>query len=261
MSAITIIRHSAGNALADLRATYTWKTWTFGWLGRMLAQVTFFTYLGQAVGGGQTGFLVIGNAVMTSVIEVLSVVASTTWERMTGTLVLLAAAPARPLWVFFGRSVQWPISGSGTSLVALFGLGPLFGVHWPVWQIAPVVALVLLNAFATYCFGLFLAALVLNAPGVRNLVSQSAYLLMMAICGVQIPLDRWPAAVGVIARGLPLTHGLAAIRAVAADGAPATVLAELGWTVLTGAAWLAAAYVAFDKFMDRAKRSGAADHF
>ena len=36
---LRIIGYSAANAYADLRAIYTWKTWTVCWLGRMLAQV------------------------------------------------------------------------------------------------------------------------------------------------------------------------------------------------------------------------------
>ncbi|MGW0522978.1 hypothetical protein [Crossiella sp. NPDC003009] len=48
--------------MADLRATYTWTSWTVGWLGRMLAQVTFFASVGLLLGSPeQTRFLVIGN--------------------------------------------------------------------------------------------------------------------------------------------------------------------------------------------------------
>lgn len=42
-----VVRAAAANALADFRATYTWYSWTFGWLGRMLCQVTFFALIGS----------------------------------------------------------------------------------------------------------------------------------------------------------------------------------------------------------------------
>ncbi|SES37290.1 ABC-2 type transport system permease protein [Lentzea xinjiangensis] len=81
-----------------------WKAWTFGLLVRMLAQVAFFSLIGVVVGADAGGmrFLVIGNAIMTCVIESTMVVASSSWERFAGTLPLLVAAPARLLWVFVG---------------------------------------------------------------------------------------------------------------------------------------------------------------
>ncbi|MGW7531116.1 ABC transporter permease [Amycolatopsis sp. NPDC054798] len=256
MRPLGIIKHSAANAFADMRVIYTWQTWLFGWLGRMLAQVTFFTCLGKQVGGDATTFLVIGNSVMTSTIECMSVVASSMWERKAGTLPLLAAAPAHLAWVFFGRSVQWLISGSATSLVALFALGPVFGVRFHPYQIVPVAVLVLLNALGTYCFGLFLAAVFLNTPGLRNVISNSAYLVMMAICGVQVPVDHWPRAVGLVADALPLTHALSAIRTILGDGEVSDAVPAAAVAVLCGVFWFAAAYFAFRASMSRSRRSG-----
>src|SRR5436190_263902 len=127
---LQIARYSAANAFADLRAIYTWRSWTFGWLVRMLAQVTFFTLIGKLIAQpAQMQFLVVGNALMTCAVEAMMVVASTSWERAVGTLALLIASPAKLTWVFVGRSLQWPISGTGTSVVALFTLGPAFGVR------------------------------------------------------------------------------------------------------------------------------------
>ncbi|MDX3230402.1 ABC transporter permease [Streptomyces sp. ME19-01-6] len=262
MQSVLIIRSSAANAFADMRAIYSWRLWVFGWLGRMLAQVTFFTFLGRAVGDDErTAYLVVGNAVMTCVLECVQVVASTGWERISGTLILLAAAPARPVWVFFGRSLQWPVSGSATSLVALFALGPAFGITWRPHHILPVAALVVLTAFTTYCLGLFLAALVLNANGLRNIVSSAAYFVMMAVCGVQVPVDHWPLPVRTAAALLPLTHSLAAIRLVEADAGAFPIAAAAGKALLCGAVWLAAAYLVFESFMDRGRRTGNSDYF
>ncbi|MYU25370.1 ABC transporter permease [Streptomyces sp. SID8352] len=254
---LRIVGHSAANAYADLRAVYTWRTWTVGWLGRMLAQVTFFTLLGRLVGGAEgTTYLVVGNALMTCVIESLSVVASTSWERAAGTLGLLAASRAPLTWVFVGRSLQWPVSGSGTSLVALFVLGPAFGLRWQPGQILPAVLLVLLTALSAYFFGLFLAALVLGASRVRNVVSNVAYLVMMAVCGVQVPVGYWPGWVRWFADALPLTHLLAALRALLDGQGPATVAAHAGVGLAVGLLWLAAAHCAFTALTARGRRAG-----
>src|SRR6185312_4234351 len=108
MRELTVLRHSARNAWADLRVVYTPVSWTFGWLGRIVMQVVFFALVGVLLDSPeQQRFLFIGNAVMVTAHEVMMCVASTTWERTTGTLPLLVAAPSR-LWpVFVGRSLQW----------------------------------------------------------------------------------------------------------------------------------------------------------
>ncbi|MBL1097945.1 ABC transporter permease [Streptomyces coffeae] len=261
MSALTssfhVVRYSAANAVADFRATYTWRSWTFGWLGRMLAQVTFFATMGLALHSSASAhYLVVGNSVMTCVVEAMTVVTSSAWERRQGTLPLLAASPARLIWVFFGRSLQWPVSGTVTSLVALLGLGPLFGVTWSPGQVPVLVGLVLLTAVSTYCVGLFLAAFVLSASNARNIVSNVGYLVMMAICGVQVPVSFWPDWVGVVAQSLPLTHTLAAVRGVAAHAGAGDIALRAGWAVLAGACWLGAAAVAFTRLQIHARRNG-----
>jgi len=258
--AFRVMRYAMANAFADLKTAYSWRTWLFGWLGRMLAQVVFFTALGKITGGAETvQFLIVGNAVMTSAVEAMFVVASTTWERAEGTLPFLFAAPSNLTWVFVGRSIQWVISGSGTSAVALLVLGPLFGVTWSPLRVPAVLLLVLLTASTTYCFGLFLAALVLNASAMRNLVSNTAYLVMMAICGVQVPATYWPAGIQWVADALPLTYCVAAVRRLAA-GAPAQpVLVDAFLGLAVGMAWLAAAWVAFGTFAARARRAGTID--
>src|SRR5262245_28353298 len=97
--AVHIVRASVANAIADLRVIYTWRSWLFAWVGRMLAQVTFYAFIGKLIdSSAQTRFLVIGNAVMVCAIESMLVVASTAWERDTGTWPLLTAAPANAGW-------------------------------------------------------------------------------------------------------------------------------------------------------------------
>jgi ABC-2 type transport system permease protein len=260
MQILGVVRYSAANAWADFRASYTWWSWTFGWLGRMLAQVTFFAFVGILLGSPeQLRYLVVGNAVMTCVVESMSVVASSSRERSEGTLPLLSAAPARLGWVFLGRSVQWPISGSLTSLVSLLVLAPAFGVRWTLAQVPALVALVLLTALTTYAVGLFLSPFVLTASGARNIVSNAAYLLMMAICGVQVPVSFWPGWVQGLAETLPLTHSLAAVREIAAGGPAATVLSQAGLAAVCGIAWLAAALLAFRWLEEHARRHNGFD--
>jgi ABC-2 type transport system permease protein len=256
-----LVRYGFLNAVADFKATYTWKSWLFGWLGRMLAQVVFFTGLGRVLDQPDSvRFLALGNALMTCVVDTMAVVATTSGERRAGTLGLLVSSPADPVWVFAGRSLHWPISGTATALVALFGLGPLFGVTWSASQIPAVVLLTVLTALGTYCFGLFLAVLVVNVPRLRNVISNCAYLGMMAFCGVQVPLDFWPRGIQVSAQAIPLTHTLQALRAVNDGGTAAEVLTHVVPALLAAAFWLCAALATFRWLVTvPARRAGTLD--
>ncbi|MFF3919269.1 ABC transporter permease [Streptomyces sp. NPDC001852] len=245
-SAFHLVRYGFLNAVADFKATYTWRSWSFGWLGRMLAQVLFFTGLGRVLDQpGAVRYLALGNALMTCVVDTMAVVATTSGERRAGTLSLLVASPADPMWVFAGRSLHWPVSGFATASVALFGLGPFFGVTWTTGQVPPVLLLIALTALGTYCVGLFLAVLVLNVPRLRNVVSNCAYLAMMAFCGVQVPVDFWPRGVGAVVQAVPLTHTLRALRAVSDNRPAAEVFGPVAPAVLAAGCWLVAAGVTF----------------
>lgn len=255
---LRIVGYSAVNAVADFRATYTAKTWTFGWLGRIVSQVIFFTLIGRLLDSPEaTAYLLIGNAVMIAALEALYVVASTTWERRAGTLPLLVAAPSPLAPVFVGRSLQWLPSGIATALISMFGVGPLFGVTWSFAEGCVVALLVVVVSITTYCFGLFLAALVLRAMEWRNIVSNIAYLIMMAICGVMVPVSYWPAWVQAVAQALPLTHGLRAVRRIAADGlVVGPIVLDCVMALGLAALWLALAAVALRWLAEQGRRDG-----
>lgn len=254
---LRVLRGASISAWADLRMVYTWKTWTFGWLGRIIAQVIFFALIGLLLGSqAQVHYLLVGNAVMVAAMTAMSIVPSTTWERRLGTMPLLVAAPGSLVTVYLGRSVQWFPDALATATIAFFTVGALFGLPMPMPRALLVPPVILAVAVATYCFGAFLGALVLRAMDTRNLVSNAAYLSMMAICGVNVPVDFWPAWVQGVAHVLPLTHGLHAVRELLAgadaSGIAAAVLREL--TVAAG--WLLIAVLAFNRVAQSGRRDG-----
>jgi ABC-2 type transport system permease protein len=256
-----LLRASAANAWADMWVLYSPLTWTLGWVSRVLAQVTFFALIGLLLDSPDAlRYLFIGNAAMVTAVEALISVATTTWERRQGTLPLLVAAPSR-LWpVFVGRSIQWVVTGVLTSSIALFGLGPAFGVTWTPARAAAAFATLVVAAVSTYLFALVLGALVLAATDLRNLVANLAQVTMMLTCGVMVPVSFWPGWVQTVAQALPLTHALRAIRALAdaPPGAPlagevaAGVLAALG----VGAAWLVVAALLLERLASAGRRTG-----
>lgn len=257
MPALAVLRRATVTGFADYAVTYTPLTWTIGWLGRVLFQVTFFALIGRLLDDEDAGhFLLVGNAVMMAALDSLFVVASTQWERWAGTLPLLVAAPTSPLVVFSGRSVQWVVSGTATSLISLFGLGLLFGVPMAMPGALVAVPLVVLVSLSTYCLGLALGGLVLRAMDLRNVVSNVTHLTMMAICGVQVPVSFWPVGVQYVASVLPLTHGLAAIRAALDGAAAGEVLGEAGLELAVAAGWLTVAALIFDRLAEHGRRDG-----
>jgi ABC-2 type transport system permease protein len=261
MGPIRVMRYSAANAWVDMWVMYSPATWTFGWLSRVLMQVIFFATIGLLLDSPDAvRYLFIGNAVMVIALEVHVSVATTTWERRQGTMPLLVAAPSK-LWpVFVGRSVQWLPSGLLTSSVALFGLAPLFDVSWtPARAVAAFGCLVAIG-IATYFSALVLGALVLAAMNLRNVVANVATSLMMLVCGVMVPVTFWPGWVETVAQGIPLTHGLAAVRALAEAPSVGAVAGDVVVGVVStlgvGIVWLVVAAVLLERMASAGRRAG-----
>jgi ABC-2 type transport system permease protein len=75
------------------------------------------------------------------------------------------------------------------------------------------------------------------------MIANVAYYLMWLLCGVNIPLDALPSWLAQIGRLMPLTHGIAAAREVAA-GASLSSVSGLVWTeVGVGLAWGTTAFI------------------
>jgi ABC-2 type transport system permease protein len=243
---------------ADLRVVYTWKTWTFGWLVRIVCQVVFYALIGRLLGSDDdVARLFTGAAVMAAVTEVMLVCASTTWERMEGTLPMLVTAPGGLAATLAGRSVLWLPSGLATSLVCLFVVGPFFHVRPALPDALAMAALLVVGTLGTYAVGLVLAGLVLWVPDLRNLASTVAVGLMTACCGAVVPLTYWPGWVQGAVQVLPITHALVGIHA-AREGTltAAGFLDQLGLAAGTGVLWLALSGLVIGFFANVTRRSG-----
>lgn len=260
-SPLRVMRYSTYNAWVDMWSMYSPLGWAVGWVSRVLMQVMFFAIIGVLLGSPEAvRYLFIGAAVMVTAMEALTSVASTTWERRQGTMPLLVAAPSR-LWpVFVGRSIQWVPSGVLTASVALFALGPFFGVTLTPVRAVAVFGCLVVAGVTTYFLAMVLGAVVLTAMSMRNVVSNIAQVLMMLICGVMVPVTFWPEPVQAAAQAVPLTHALAAVRTLTDTPAGAPVageaLAAVGLALAVGAAWLAVAALILERLAAAGRRSG-----
>lgn len=253
-----VLRQSAVSAFAELRVIYTWRTWTFTWLARLLIQVAFFGLIGRMLGGdAQVRYLLVGNAMAVGALESSVAILAIQGERRSGTLSLLVAAPAGHLAVYLGRGMHHLASGIVTSAAAFLVLPPLFGipVSWPRALLAlPILALVSLS---TYCYAALLAAVVLGVPSMQWVALNLSYLLLMSFCGVNVPVSYWPAWLRSVTDVLPLTHGLAAVRRLLDAGLTGTVLGDVALEAAVAAGWLIAAAAAFQLMVVRGRHTGA----
>lgn len=254
---LRILRFASRSAIADFRAMYTWRTWLFGWLARVLCQVAFFSLIGRMVGSPSVAaYLAIGNTVLVVAQSVLLTISSTAWERMTGTLPLLIAAPGSLFVVFFGRSVQWVADGTACGAVSLLVVAPLFGIRLSLGGALLTIPILLVVALSVYAFGLALGGVVLRAMEFRALAANLSIFALMLLCGVQVPTSFWPRPVAAIADALPVTHGLRAIRALLVHVGAATVGPEVALEVAVGLGWLSVAAFIFHRLVEGGRANG-----
>jgi ABC-2 type transport system permease protein len=260
-STANVMRHAFAAGIADYRAIFTWRSWVFGWMVRVVAQVSFFGLIGLRVADDRSAFyLLIGNALAVAAQAGIFSLNMTTAERWAGTLPLLVASPTSPVIVFASRGAYLAVDGALSAVLALFIAGPLFGLHLPWPRVLAVIPLTGLVALSAYCLGTFLAGLVFRFREINGLVVNTTYVGLMAACGVNVPLSYYPQAIEWLAHGLPLTNGLLAIREVFRGDAAASILGHAGAEALVGAAWLTLALLTFNRLASRGRLDGSLDY-
>lgn len=255
---VRILGHAAVSGFRDtLGSVYTWWSWGFGLVGRLLAQVAFFATLGRLLGSQEhVEFLLVGNVVAVAAASGLTVTTATVGERWNGTLPLLVASPSSPLVVLMGRGASFVGNGLATSLAALLVVAPLFDVTLPWSRYPAVVVLLVLVTVSTYMTAAFLAGVILRTPSLQRTVANVGRLVLMAFCGVNVPRSYFPDAVGWVSACLPLTHGLDAVRELYGAARPDIVIGYALLELLVLAAWLALALLTFRRLADAGRRDG-----
>lgn len=252
-----VLSYAAVNGFLGFAAIYTWRSWTFGLLGRMITQVAFFASIGRLLGSTeQVKYLLLGNAVMVAANGALTVVQTTSGERNSGTLILLVASPSSPVLAIMGGTSWFIANGLLTSLGSLVIVAPMFGVALPWTRLPELLALMVLVTLSMYMAGTFIGGIVLRFPSIRRSAFNVARLTVMALCGVSIPRSFYPDGVRYLAEVLPLTHGLEAIREVFADGRSGYILGQAGLEAVVGGGWLLLALLTFSRMADAGRRNG-----
>ncbi len=205
-------------------------------------QILFFAYLGRYSGLKDDAFFVVGNAVQASAMSaVFAGTMTIANERNYQTLSPLLASPASRFAVFMGRAL--PVLASGLVVSAWgFLMGRvLLRFDPPLTSIPALALVVLVSVSSCTAFGLTIGSIGLRARDVF-MSANIAYYLMWLLCGVNIPLDALPGWLAQIGRLMPLTHGIAAAREIAA-GASLGSVSGLVWTeAAVGAAYATVAF-------------------
>ncbi|MCU1640732.1 MAG: hypothetical protein JWN03_1007 [Nocardia sp.] len=248
------IAYGVISSYQDYRAMFTWRSWAGGWLLRLICQVLFFATLGRLLGSAAAqGYLAFGNAAVLGPVGALGVVSSTVRERRLGTLQFLLITRADPFLVLASRGLYWVADAVVTSSIALAVVPVLLPVpmHWAAFP--AVLGIDVLTTLSCYCLALSLTGFSVARPGLRMYLTMGVTITLMTLAGVSTPAPTTGFAGGV-AGVLPLTHGLRAMRALAA-GEP-TPIKEIFGEVAVALAWAAVGYLVLTRALRKKVRSG-----
>jgi ABC-2 type transport system permease protein len=222
-------------------------------------QILFFAYLGRYTGVANDAHFVVGNAVQASAMAgVYGMVMALGNERQFGTLSAVLATPVNRLALFCGRAL--PLIANGL-LVSAFGFAVgvmLLDVRVSPAALPAIAATVVLTTVSCSMFGLTLGSVGLRAKDIW-LSSNLAYMLMLLLCGVNVPLDRLPGWLATAGHVLPLTHGIEATRELAAGAQLADVAGLMARETLIGVCYAVLGYGLLRIFEAESRRRASLD--
>ncbi|GAC1582528.1 MAG: ABC transporter permease [Candidatus Dormibacteria bacterium] len=228
-------------------------------LGAPIFQILFFVYLGRFTGVRNDAFFIIGNAVQVSAMSAIyAMTMCIANERSFGTLSALLATPANRLAIFLGRGLPVLLSGLFVSAFSFTVGSLLLGFRVPLSVLPVLVITVVITAASCTALGMVLGSIGMRARDVF-FSANLAYFLMLLFCGINVPLGSLPGWMQVVGNGVPMTHGIAAARMIAASGPGAAAVAELLREAVIGLTYGAVAYGLFRFFEEQGRRLGVFD--
>jgi len=246
------------------RALFNWlrpEIYVPTMLAGPIFQILFFAYLGRYTGVRDDTFFVVGNAIQISAMSaVYAGTMSIANERQFGTLSPLLASPASRLALFVGRALPVIVNGLVVSAFGFVVSRLLLDFHPPLSVVPPLALVTLVCVFSCTAYGLALGSLGMRARDVF-LIANVAYYLMWLFCGVNVPLSALPAWMADIGRCLPITHGIAAGRAIVRGADLGSVAGLVGTELGVGVAWGAGAFLLFRFFELEGRRRASLETF
>jgi len=225
-----------------------------------LTQMVFFAFVAQ-LGGDSVAYTALGNAVATvTYSSVFSVCQTTDSEKWQGTMEHLLVSPANRLALYFGRGLIPILISLATVTVGLTYADAFFGVRIAASAIPALAVSVVLTAFAMVGFGLLLGGIALYLR--TSIILGNIFLFAgLLLSGVNFSLSALPLPLQYVGDALPLTWGLAAIRAAVAGDGLGTLAVLWAAVGIAAAASFAAAIFLWKVFERRALSTGSIARF
>jgi ABC-type multidrug transport system permease subunit len=228
-----------------------------------LTQMAFFAFV-VILGGGtasEIAFVAVGNAVATvTYSSVFSVCQTTDNEKQIGTMEHLLVSPASRFALYFGRGLLPILISLVTVTVALGYAIAIF--HAPIatgsgWALAVSIVL---TAFAMVGFGLLLGGVALYLR--TSLILANIFLFIgLLLSGANFPVSVLPLPLQLAGDALPLTWGIAAIRASLSGGGLPQLWPLWGAVGLSAVASYGLAIGLWTTFERRALKTGSIARF
>ncbi len=223
-----------------------------------LTQIIFFAFVATLAGDSASGigFVVVGNAVATvTYSSVFSVCQTTDNEKQAGTIEHLLVSPASRIALYFGRGLIPILVSLATVSTGLTYAVLLYHVAFAPGALAGLAVSIVLTAFAMVGFGLLLAGVALYLR--TSIILGNIFLFIgLLLSGVNFPVSSLPTALQWVGYFLPLTWGLAAIRAGLAGDPLGTLLPLWGFVGLCALVSFGAAIGLWTTFERRALSTG-----
>jgi len=193
-----------------------------------LTQMIFFAFVAQLADNptSSIAYVVVGNAVATvTYSSIFSVCQTTDNEKQAGTMEHILVSPANRMALYFGRGLVPILISLATVSVALTYAVVLFHVAFAPSAVVPLAISIVLTAFAMVGFGLLLGGVALYLR--TSIILGNIFLFLgLLLSGANFPVSSLPLPLQWIGRFLPLTWGIAAVRA-GLSGAPLSQLLPL----------------------------------
>jgi ABC-2 type transport system permease protein len=228
-----------------------------------LTQMVFFAFVAELANNpsSSVAFVVLGNAVSTATYPaIFSVCQTTDNEKEGGTMEHLLVSPSNRFALYFGRGLIPILISLATVSVGLTYAVFLFHVPLPVGAIPALAASIVLTAFAMVGFGLLLGGVALYLR--TSIILGNIFLFVgLLLSGVNFPLSQLPPVLQWAGDALPLTWGIAAIRAAFAGDPLPALLPLWGAVALAGALSYGLSIGLWGWFERRAKATGSIARF
>lgn len=182
-------------------------------------QILFFSLVARhAYGNKDITPYIIGNAfVLCTTNAFFGIGCNLIDERSFGTLKLIIGSPCNKFNHFVTKSTFHILDGSITAVIGLITGIIFLNVRIP-FNLIPIFALCLFSAVFTACsMGLFIGSIGLVTRDINLLLNLSS-MVLMALCGVNFPIEKLPNLLQYLSSILPLTNALKACRLLISPG-------------------------------------------